>query len=486
MSHASAPERRAAFPVRRLIETRSVRFIALALVFIWGIYQSLWKIGAPNANVDEGLYAKAGFEYVHGIFTSNLEHPPTAKYLFGLAQVLLGHEFEHARLVSGIAVVLGAAITFFWFRTEFGWWTATLAAGMWMLLPRGLDDGGNRIDRYALLDPVMVLFMIAALACAWQWIRTERWWWIAAAGALMALSVTSKVSTVWVLPAFLILPILWRRWQQLLIGGGIFIAAFTVVFALVYAPVGIVDAITYMLQFQAEHDAAGHIVDVAGHTYQFPPWWAGLWFALQGVGKLVALALTVSVLAAFVNRPGRLVVFLTVGLAGLLVFYLGISNVALGFYYYAWIWFVVVLAAIGVRTLLRERWFGTTVGIVVLLSVLLVSARLSLTTWHYERTSIGRVPAYLASIGRDGDVFTADVNTAILNPYFRDNAKIEGPGPYDAIIIGRSDGIPTNPDLATALAGAKDELKVVHIDDITIYLPAHTATIRGTLLQLNK
>ncbi|WFR67828.1 glycosyltransferase family 39 protein [Curtobacterium flaccumfaciens] len=484
MSHAHLAERRLLLPARRLVQQPVVRIAALVVVFVWGVYQSLWKIGATNAQVDEGLYAKSGWEYLHGIETSNLEHPPVAKYLFGFAQVVLGHEFEHARIVSGVAVVLGAAVTFLWFRNELGWWTATFAAAMWMLLPRGTYDDQNRIDRYALLDPVMVFFMIAAMACAWRWIRAEKWWWIAAAGALMGLSVTSKVSTAWVLPAFLILPVLWRRWKQLAIGGGIFVAAFTVVFVLVYLPVGLVHGVSYMLRFQSEHDADGHIVLVAGQRYQFPPWWAGLWFALQGVGKLVAVSLVVSVFAAIVNRPNRLVVFLVVGAAGLLVFYLGISNVALPNYYYPWLWFAVALAAIGVRGLVLERWFGTAVGIIVIAIVILVSVRLSVTTWHFERAGIGRVPGYLAGLGRDGDVLTSDVNTAVLNPYFGGHGRIDGRGPFDAIVVGRPDGVPTDKDLAAALAGAQGRLRVVHIDDVTIYLPPATVTLHGTTLKV--
>ncbi len=82
----------------------------------------------------------------------------------------------------------------------------------------------------------MTAFAVLAVATAWVWIRGDRWWLAPVSGALMALSVTSKVSTVVLLPAFLLLPVLFRAWRRLLVGGAMWAVAFGIVFLVSYVP----------------------------------------------------------------------------------------------------------------------------------------------------------------------------------------------------------------------------------------------------------
>ncbi len=50
----------------------------------------LWRLGRADWKLDEAVYASAGWEAIHGRNGLNPEHPPFAKQLFGLSQLLFG------------------------------------------------------------------------------------------------------------------------------------------------------------------------------------------------------------------------------------------------------------------------------------------------------------------------------------------------------------------------------------------------------------
>ena len=89
----------------------------------------------------------AGWDYVHGDFTQNLEHPPTAKYLYGLAQLVFGQGILGPRLVVSLMAFAAGIILLLWLRTEVGWWAGLAAAGVWWITPRGGASPGSTARR---------------------------------------------------------------------------------------------------------------------------------------------------------------------------------------------------------------------------------------------------------------------------------------------------------------------------------------------------
>lgn len=71
--------------------------------------------------------------------------------------------------------------------------------------------------RYYVQETLLVFFTFAALGCGWQFFRTQRVGWAAAAGASLGLMHATKET--WVLAAFsmaagLVLTLLWSRWRD--------------------------------------------------------------------------------------------------------------------------------------------------------------------------------------------------------------------------------------------------------------------------------
>lgn len=367
---------------------RALEPVAVVLVALWALWQAFGTLGAANLNADEPTYAAAGWAYLHGDLTPNPEHPPVAKLLFGLAQLLGGPGVDSTRMAAGVCTLAGGALLYAWLRAEVGWVGALTAAGAWTLLPHGVSSG-VRIDRFGLLDPVMALFAIAAFAAAWRWYRTGSWAWLTLSAAGLGLAIGAKLPVAAMAPA-LALPLVARtrterrqphprtdrasrrtiRPARVRVGrarigrvvGGL--AARSAVYLLVVAgvgaallaPFGGLDAIERMLRFQAEHSAAGHLVEVAGVATTHPPWWAGLRFAVDGMGVVAAAVLAAGALAAFLRPPRLLATTLATAVLLEWVFQFGLSSVALPHYYYAWVWPLCALFGIGVAALIRIRF----------------------------------------------------------------------------------------------------------------------------------
>lgn len=74
-------------------------------VFSFGAYLAFWNMWSANVNIDEFIYVQAGFDYVHGDFSSNREHPPAAKYFFGIAQLIFGEGVLAPRIFFAFLVI---------------------------------------------------------------------------------------------------------------------------------------------------------------------------------------------------------------------------------------------------------------------------------------------------------------------------------------------------------------------------------------------
>lgn len=324
--------------------------VALAL---WGVYQCYANLTASNFSSDEGTYIAVAHQYALGNFVPNREQPPLVKLILAAGQILShgGDDKLTARLITTSFTFVFGWVIFAWLRREIGFVWASVAAGAWWLLPRIMPLVGVRIDRYAVLEPYMAGFALVSIALCWWWYRRGHWWIALLAGMFLALSVTSKVSTAFLIVA---LPYLaWRRKRLAdgLLAIGVYLAAFVVTFVVVYWPVGIVSGIRYMLGFQGTARAIGHGEQIGAHFYQYAPWWAELYYTANGFGPWLLAFLVIAMIFAFYPRPSELTTFLGICLGVLLFFYLVIAGNALSYYYYAWVWLVIVLAVVGLRNL---------------------------------------------------------------------------------------------------------------------------------------
>jgi len=462
-----------------LASAPATRWTALAVVVLWALFQQFWRLGDAGVITDEPAYQQPGIAYLHGDFSENRQHPPTAKYLMGVAQLVFGDGVPSARIAVAVLGLLTGLVLFVWLRRDVGWWTGLLAAAFWWVLPHGILDDPSRIDRLALLDGPMVAFGVTAMWCGWRWGRGGRWPWVLAAGVAAGLSVTSKEVGVLLLPAFVVLPFLHRRWSALLGGTVAFATGFVVAFVVPYLPFGVVSTVREMIAFQAQHAADGHLVEIAGIITRRSPWWANAWYQWQGTGTLVCVVLGIGVLAAIALRPGRLVLWLGVAAAPFLVFYMALSDVALGEYYIAWMPMVIAIAAIGigrlgslpVRSSLRLVGWSAALAVVAIAAVPAVG--LSVATATMRPVGVSRLPEVLAATGRgDGLVLVQRESPSAVAAFVGEHQTRDlNAGPFDLVVLGQDRRYPIDTSIPAYAAAHPDRVRVVHLDDVTVLVP---------------
>jgi 4-amino-4-deoxy-L-arabinose transferase-like glycosyltransferase len=461
-----------------------MKWAALLVTALWGLLQCFGNVGAANVGSDEPVYLSAGWQYLHGDVSANLEHPPTAKYVLGLAQLLLGEGLVAGRLAAGAATFLTGAILWFWLKRELGFVLALIPAGLFLLFPRTTPTGTGRIDRFALLEPFMILFAVAAMAAAWAWARRDatrpRPWLMPLAGVLLALSVTSKLTTLVLAPVVLI-PLLMvggRSVRRALIGAAGFSAAFVVAAVLAYLPVHPVEAITYLIDFQTEHNADGHLIDVAGRAYLFPPWWANLWFTAVGIGPAaLAVLLAGGILALLAPQRRALVLYLGSATSLLLVFHLLISSVALPHYYAAWAWLLCALAGVGIAEALRggvalPRRVARPAGLLLVAASAVIAVVGSVGVLQERPSGVALVAGALRERGLEqGLVLVQGMSSGVYAPYLADrfttDPEAEG---IVAIAIQESARFPVAPEVEDYLAGAGADDEVLRLDDLELVI----------------
>lgn len=451
-----------------------LRWAAVAIVFLWGACQAFWNLNALTINADEYIYRLAGWEYIHGIYNLNLEHPPTAKYIIGLFELLFGPTYLAGRIAAATVSFGTGIILWVWLKREIGWYYALIPAGLWLLLPRGMSGAqpGTRIDRLTLLEPFMILFAVAAFAAAWAWYRDRSWFVLALAGACMGLSATSKVTTAVLLPAFLILILGTRRLKTILFACVIFYGTAAAVAVLVYLPLGIRHALGYMISFQAQQNKVGHLTIVDGVAYAHPPWWTNLNYLLHGTGLVTVIVLAAGILVSLFAKPRILIAYLATGLGLLLVFYLAIAQNALTNYYYAWMWAASALTGIGIAWLLKRRgpWriAALIVACILLVGAVRVSVQTSIEIWQARPFGMARVPDALKHAHVTGRILAEGLAPTTYGPYVK--ATTNPADKVAAILTMDSPRFPIDPVVKAFLAEHSNEYTRTVLDDISLYV----------------
>ena len=252
----------------------------------------------------------------HRIINGNFQHPPLAKWLYGIAQLTVGHASVPAdRVVAAMATLLTGVVLVIWIARLAGRWTGLLAGALAVLLPEAVQGTTLRFGRYAFLDPVAELFVAVYLLLLWEWFASERrraWLFAAASGVAIGCAVASKENgfLAAVVPVLLCVLASWREPRLLVqrLGQmGLAVVASLGTFALTYAPFSSpFQRIRYLIQFQAHNSRHGHVIGFAGRVSGHPPWWANLWFAGHGMGAAVTVFLLASAALAGVLRRDRL------------------------------------------------------------------------------------------------------------------------------------------------------------------------------------
>jgi hypothetical protein len=474
-------------------------WVAVAIVLPWALFLNFFRLGTPDVMDDEVTYATDGWGYLHGNLTTRSithgKHPPLVKWLYGFAQLIAGHEsVTAARVVAAGATILTGAVLLVWIGRIAGRWTGLLACSLALLLPEAVQGTSLRFGRFAFLDPVAELFVVLYLLLIWEWLASTRrraWLFAAASGMAIGCATAAKENgfLAAVVPVLLV-TLAARRDPHLMVQrlGQVALAVLASLglFLLAYVPLGSpFRRIVHLVKSQAKHSSDGHVIGLAHHVFQHPPWWANLWFAAHGMGAAVTIFVVGFAALACALRRDRLVVFCLAALVGPLIFHCFIAGVALSFYWALWMPPLLALTALGGAEFahrLQKAPFPRPVQVGAALLVLFIPlpACLALT-----RTTATITPSGLQVLGSvlarhrlTGPVLTSGISRHQFVYYLPNTPILMSPPTWlatiDAVVIGApqcrllTDNRTTRSIVAVNLATGR--LREIHADKVmTVY-----------------
>jgi 4-amino-4-deoxy-L-arabinose transferase-like glycosyltransferase len=449
------------------------------------VFAAYWRLNTATIAVDEPIYTHAAWDYVHGRFVLNRDSPPMAKYLFGLGQLLFGRGIFGARVV---AATFGIAVALFMFllaraivgRSARGFWIGILAAATWIALPRtfGFGVGAQKLhlDRFAMIDGVMVAFAMAALYTGWLWLQSRRWQTAVLTGVLLGLGTAVKAPVAILIPTIVVFALVRDRSKSTRVQALLLAASGAIAFLATYAPFGskTFAAFRYMLHFQSDARSEGHITYVAGHVYHHAPIWALWWFQWVDNGPWVSCALLVGCAAALVlvHDTGVWYVFVAILATSAL---LASTSLALPHYAYAFLPEVLLLACIGFGALLRGNAILRSVGAVALGVICIAGAG---GLWRIARThptDYARLPA-IVTRSATPLVVVADAADGMIEHYVRGAVVLSDfPGrdvPVAALVLDPAATIRHGGKSFLADQARARGMHEVRVDFLEVWLPA--------------
>jgi 4-amino-4-deoxy-L-arabinose transferase-like glycosyltransferase len=150
------------------------------------------QAGHPTTLTDDMLYAYAGWTYVHGLSPDNVnfEHPPLAKYLIGVSELLFHDPVTLGIVFAAVTLVIVYLIASRLMPPYFA------LVPVWFL---GFDRLFILTSAISLLD-IYVTFFVAASVLLFLVFRHSKWLPIVS-GVSIGLAVAAKWPAIFVVPA---------------------------------------------------------------------------------------------------------------------------------------------------------------------------------------------------------------------------------------------------------------------------------------------
>ena len=446
-----------------------VLVVVTTLVVVLAFFQNLYRIGVAPVLTDEPIYAQAGWRYVHGqvfppglgggigALADNFEHPPLAKYLFGLAQLVAGNpSITATRVVAATATLLTAVAVGWWVSRLRGRWLGLACGAAVALIPVHVEGTVVRFGRYGMLDPVAELFMVLSVIAAWHWMRgrgADAWRWAIGTGVLVGVAASAKENaSLGVLGPTLVL-----LGEATLRGTGVVrrlarsaaaVGLAVVVFFATYLPLGApAYRIRYLVETQLRHSELGHPVGFAGRVAAHPPWWTNLWFAGHGWTWPLTVALLIGAVGALVLLRDRVTAWCVAALTPPIIFHCFIAGVALPFYWTTWTPFFYVLATSGLVAIVmrglafahvRGRQIVVVAPILTLLVLVALPDARQLAALH--RRGAQEIASVMSTHGLKGPVIVAGLTPVEVRTYLAHVRITNGtgnPGKTDTVVLGK-------------------------------------------------
>lgn len=453
---------------------------ACGAVAVVAVFNACWSLSTADWKTDEAWDGGLAWLAVdRGDWTLENAHPVFVRWFLGAGQLVFGQDRLGIRIVPALASVAAVGLLYLLGTRLHSRWAGLVAAALWAVLPRALVVGSTvvgplRGDRFAYLEPFMVVALLGAMLTGWNWIQENRWRDAVATGLLIGLAASFKpTALVAVVP---IAAVAWwtQRSFRTVVGPAVVLGVLAVVvLPLTYVLVLGTDGPSYLrnlVDFQLDHAKTGHLLVVDGTLTEHQPRWAHLLYQWRGMGAATCVGLVIGVVGAWTGRRRAPVVYATAMWLTLLGFHL-LSSVALPHYYLLWAPFSVLVAAMGLTELgertrasegpsgdLAARWQrapgpATALGIAILA---LVGSGLVATvrTATLEPGDYGRLVAELDERGVEptavryqGEAVERYFPQAVVG-----QVGFTAEGPFDLLVLDPRD-VPLLPD------GAADDLR---------------------------
>jgi 4-amino-4-deoxy-L-arabinose transferase-like glycosyltransferase len=457
-----------------------VPFGSIVLVLGLGAFVLLFRLDTPSLHPDEPLYMDVGRRYVQGDLALNWEHPPLGKQILGISQTWFGEGVTSARAAAAAASLVTGVVLITFGRRVAGLPVGLVAAGLWFLLPSPSSAGSalatTLLERYALLDVFMAMFVALALFLGWRWAETGNWVWAVLAGVALGLGVASKAPAVLTLPVIVVLGLSRRGLaRRAVLQAGALVAISGAVALLPYAPFGhqADDAIRFMFTFQLDHGRTGHPVFVRGSVYRHPPWWAHLWWQARTLGGLGMASLAALIVLAVALARRAAVLYLVAAAAVPFAYLSLLAGFSLVHHSLAWRAPLVLLAAVAFVEMVRRGWRWRMMGAILAVPLVVSAAGTLVDVASLRQSDYAAAADFLEARGF-GDQRVAVAGYSLVLQTYLPRSRIVGPAyatVVDAAVVDPR--VALRYELPTAAAEAeagRGRFSVHRFDGLLVYV----------------
>lgn len=204
------------------------KILALILIFTFSVVIRLWTLNQIGRTWDESAYVEVGYKFIklitkgdilNNYFYEWVDEPPLARYIYGVFSVLdtevnsngdiiFNYDYTHARIASVLISSL-SVITVVLLGFEFISFFVGISSGVILsMLPIFLG-----FSQIATLESFLFFTFTTSVYGYLRFLSKQSYKRAVIAGIFLGLAILSKITNILLLPLFLIIYLIWKKYS---------------------------------------------------------------------------------------------------------------------------------------------------------------------------------------------------------------------------------------------------------------------------------
>lgn len=212
------------------LKKRSSKILIILVIFSSSFILRLWNLNQMGRTWDEPSYVEVGYKFIkliekgeikNNLFLKWADEPPLARYIYGLASVsnekeintngniLFNYDYTYPRLASAFISSFSVIVIIL-----IGWEFISYSVGIFSGIILSMLPLFVGYSQLATLESILFFTFTVSVYSFLRFLKSNTYLYSVISGVFLGLAVLSKFTNVLLIPLFIIIFLVWRKYLE--------------------------------------------------------------------------------------------------------------------------------------------------------------------------------------------------------------------------------------------------------------------------------